>query len=275
MNVYLRYAAKTDYLPNPFYTKAYDAHILYILFGKGEIRLGDEVKPLTPGTLCYYPPGQAYWPISSSEEPLYFVTLNFDLTQDYTHKSQLLSPVAADIYDPALAQSTQIKLPYGLFKTYFVYSDLHHLRDDITAVADIFQSVSDYRRQKAAALLQYILYQLLDIPVSKSQNVFAQALSYIETNYAIIRSNDQISDALHYHSYYINRLFLLYTGYTLHRYIMDFKLKKAAELLVQTNLSISQVADAVGFENADHFSHRFAAKYGLPPTKFRSAPQLV
>ena len=135
--------------------------------------------------------------------------------------------------------------------------------------------MSDYGRQKAAALLQYTLYQLLDIPASKPQNVFAQALSYIETNYAVIRSNEQISDALHYHSYYINRLFQLYTGYTLHQYIMNFKLKKASEFLVQTNMSISQIAEAVGFDNADHFSHRFASKYGLSPTKFRSAPRLV
>ena len=143
MNVFLRFAARTGYLPNQFYTRAYDARILYILSGKGEIRFGEETKPLRPGTLCYYPPGQTYWPVSSTEEPLYFVTLNFDFNHAYADRPQLLPPVAAEAFQPAFAHFTQLDLPYDLFKTSFVYADLHHLHDDFIAVADVFNSISD------------------------------------------------------------------------------------------------------------------------------------
>lgn len=34
MDIFLRFAAETCHLPNPFFTKAYDARMLYILSGE-------------------------------------------------------------------------------------------------------------------------------------------------------------------------------------------------------------------------------------------------
>lgn len=44
---------------------------------------------------------------------------------------------------------------------------------------------------------------------------------------------------------------------------------KAAELLKLTNLSISDISNAVGYPNQLHFSRAFKNVYGVPPRQWR------
>ena len=50
---------------------------------------------------------------------------------------------------------------------------------------------------------------------------------------------------------------------------MNVKLKKSAEILLRTRLSVAAVAAECGFENPNHFSARFASFFGMPPTVYR------
>lgn len=47
------------------------------------------------------------------------------------------------------------------------------------------------------------------------------------------------------------------------------RLKKAAELLRQTDEPISQVGFLLCFRNAGHFSRRFSAQFGITPREYR------
>lgn len=275
MDIFLRFAAETDYLPNPFFTKAYDQRILYILSGEGELRFPEKSFPLHEGTLCFYPSGQSYWPVSSTENRLRFVTLNFDFTAQYADQVNVLPPVAAEKFQESLLLPSHLCVEHELYKAPFVFSDAHSLRDDFLSVSNIFNSNRTHRREAASARLCSMLYTLLDHTEAKASNAFSRALSYIDEHYADILSNQDIGRALHYHPYYLNRLFRQYTGHTLHHHLMDVRLKKAARLLMESDLSISEIAAAVGFENADHFSHCFAKRYGIPPTKFRRTARFV
>ena len=52
-------------------------------------------------------------------------------------------------------------------------------------------------------------------------------------------------------------------------FIKNIRLKQSAELLIQKNLSISDVAYATGFTTLSHFSSSFKELYGVSPTEFR------
>ena len=147
MNIFLRYAVATSYLPNPFFTRAYDARILYILDGEGEIRFPDKTLPLKRGTLCYYPSGQPYWPHSSTEKPLYFVTINFDFTHEYSHFSNVTPTLAAEKFVESSSMPTHLSQPYELFKHYFVIPDLHRFREDFIAVANLATESFPHHRE--------------------------------------------------------------------------------------------------------------------------------
>lgn len=275
MNIFLRYAVATSYLPNPFYTRAYDARLLYILDGEGEIRFSDKVMPLKSGTLCYYPPGNIYWPHSSADKPLYFVTINFDFTKEYSHYSHVTPTLAVEKYDEALMLPSHLNQPYEMFKSRFVLYDLHNLRDDFLAVANLSTSSRLHRRDAAGARLASILYTLLDISDTKQSNAVSQAIDYIERNLSKIDSNDTVADILHYHPNHLNRLFKEQLGITVHRYITEARIKKATELLSQSEMSISEISEAVGFKNPNHFSYVFTKLHGTSPTSFRRSSKLI
>lgn len=60
------------------------------------------------------------------------------------------------------------------------------------------------------------------------------------------------------------------TGYTPNEYIRVIRLKKAAELLKESEKNVSEVAYAVGFDNPYYFSKCFKEQFGMPPSQYRS-----
>jgi len=49
------------------------------------------------------------------------------------------------------------------------------------------------------------------------------------------------------------------------------RLERAASLLVRSNLSVKEIADATGFGSPYHFSNKFHGIYGVPPREYRKA----
>jgi AraC-like DNA-binding protein len=48
------------------------------------------------------------------------------------------------------------------------------------------------------------------------------------------------------------------------------RLKKAAELLVEGQLKIYEIADVVGFASQHHFARSFLKQFGLTPSEYQS-----
>ena len=46
-------------------------------------------------------------------------------------------------------------------------------------------------------------------------------------------------------------------------------MRKAAELLLNTNASVAEIALAVGLENEFYFSRLFKKRFSLPPSGYR------
>ncbi len=57
--------------------------------------------------------------------------------------------------------------------------------------------------------------------------------------------------------------------YPPNEYLLMLRLKKSLLLLVNPELSISDVADRVGFSDSNYFYRQFKRHYGLPPQKYR------
>jgi AraC-like DNA-binding protein len=49
------------------------------------------------------------------------------------------------------------------------------------------------------------------------------------------------------------------------------RLERAAALLVRSNLSVKEIADATGFASPYHFSNKFRGVYSIPPREYRKA----
>lgn len=67
---------------------------------------------------------------------------------------------------------------------------------------------------------------------------------------------------------YFKRLFIERFGVPPIRYVNDMRLERSRELLLTGKYSVSEIAEACGFENAYYFSRKFKEKYRFSPTQF-------
>ena len=65
------------------------------------------------------------------------------------------------------------------------------------------------------------------------------------------------------------RLFKEETGKSLQEYLIEFRLRKACELLRTTSYSIGAVACSVGYADPLYFTRLFHKRVGMSPTVYR------
>ena len=68
---------------------------------------------------------------------------------------------------------------------------------------------------------------------------------------------------------YLIKTFKEHYGVTPHKYLLNAKLRLAANLLAGTKSSIKEIADALGFYDEYHFSKAFKTTYHVSPTAYR------
>ena len=101
---------------------------------------------------------------------------------------------------------------------------------------------------------------------------------YVDFSVGFIRSNlhlpitvTELCDIIGVSQPYLYRIFADRFGMSPKKYIAMCKLSEAKRLLLETRLRISEVAMAVGFEDALAFSKFFSKNMGVSPTAFRTA----
>ena len=68
---------------------------------------------------------------------------------------------------------------------------------------------------------------------------------------------------------YLSHLFKRTTGYAVIEYLNKCRLSQAKILLINTQMSITEIAYSTGFLDSSNFSRLFKKNYGLSPTEFR------
>ena len=69
----------------------------------------------------------------------------------------------------------------------------------------------------------------------------------------------------------IERLFKRYVGQVPTKYYLDMRLRRARELLLQTPMSVMEIAVACGFQSPPHFSKCYRSMFGHSPSAERMA----
>ncbi|WP_051236979.1 bifunctional transcriptional activator/DNA repair enzyme AdaA [Paenibacillus pinihumi] len=98
----------------------------------------------------------------------------------------------------------------------------------------------------------------------------SQIAGFIETGYAEPLTLNALSQAFHGSPYHLQRTFKRIMGVSPSRYIQQVRMEKAKELLLHTDMSVMDIAVAVGISNAAHFATLFRKKTGCTPTTYSS-----
>ena len=104
---------------------------------------------------------------------------------------------------------------------------------------------------------------------SLDEELLKKAFRIVEENI----SNEQFDIPLFCTELGVSRTMLFlkikaWTNYTPNEFIHEIRLKRAAQLLEQNKLTVSEISYKVGFNNPKYFSKCFQKKYGETPTQF-------
>jgi AraC-like DNA-binding protein len=69
--------------------------------------------------------------------------------------------------------------------------------------------------------------------------------------------------------YYFSRAFTACVGVPPYRYLIELRIRRAAALLRETELTVTQICMRVGFRNLPHFTTTFRRHTGLTPSAYR------
>lgn len=97
-----------------------------------------------------------------------------------------------------------------------------------------------------------------------------EALNYIEQNFQNDISVENIASFCGLNRTYFGRIFKETVGKSPQQFLLSYRMAKAAELLKLTQLSISDIGNAVGYPNQLHFSRAFKNVYGVSPREWRN-----
>lgn len=103
----------------------------------------------------------------------------------------------------------------------------------------------------------------------------ARATLFIDNNYVLNLSLDDIVDASGLSKYHFTRLFHKTINLTPIQYLTKTRINKSIELLRNEELTIDDIALKVGFSNGNYFSKVFRSSLGVPPGEYRNNKSFI
>ncbi len=227
----------------------------------------DNTVRLTPGDIFLIPSGEMH-SLKAPDEGVRFVFL-FDITAiSKLHgfasiQSVMKEPLLINkntyphIYDDVYHILLQMRNEYfnrnefaeltifSLLLNLFVKLGSNHLND-----VNLFPSARPYKQK------EYM-------------NKFNDVMDYIDAHYMEDFTLEDVAAAIGFSKYHFSRLFKQYTDCSFCAYICRRRIKAAAELLEQPDLSITEIAMQSGFPSISTFNRVFRQQKNCSPSEYR------
>lgn len=105
---------------------------------------------------------------------------------------------------------------------------------------------------------------------NRYRNVVDEVCGYIEENYAQEElSLNLLASHVNFSPNHLSMVFSQQTGQTFIKYLTDFRMNKAKELLRCTAKRSSEISIEVGYKDPHYFSYLFKKTQGMTPTQYR------
>lgn len=137
-----------------------------------------------------------------------------------------------------------------------------------------------YKQRCKACILDLLVYLIRNYVVAelsgesgvqrrKNQQRCNSVIMFIENNYMQHITNQQLADLAYLSKDRFEHLFKECVGIPPQQFLNEIRLKKAANLIKKGNMTISEIAIAVGFKDYNHFSRQFRKCYKCTPQEMR------
>lgn len=220
---------------------------LYLISaGQGHLDVNGRRIMLNPGYAYFIPAGLTFnYGCGNHMEKLYF----------HLH---LIKPNGYDLADglPFISKCTLEKEVLDNMRMHYnrkCWEDVFYLEQNIRFIT--LQLLNQYDIMKETLITYSCLTE--------------EAMRYIQANLCAGMTTKQVADALFVSDTTLSRKFRQETGKTIHRYIEDMVFNLACKRLTDSEQSLREISDELGFCDSFYFSRRFRERYGEPPSHYR------
>jgi AraC-like DNA-binding protein len=242
-----------------------DLGFLFVWSGRGMLTVEEQAITLRPGVVVITRPGGRYAAAPSDANRLGITRIRFDLFDEHG------APVRDDAELPPQVLDVA-NVPYVDAVTRRVV--------ELTARTAQDSSETELRDVEVAAQLFAALMRDLD----EKRNDLCEPPPGTERRHALLASEaasrinespqdapslEELSQLAGYTKDHFARVFKKVVGQTPHDYLINARVRRARQLLVESNLSIKEIASALGYRDIYFFSRQFKAKMGMTPSEAR------
>ena len=141
---------------------------------------------------------------------------------------------------------------------------------------EITDELSITKKDELNKVLQSLGFDLIDDKksqlIEKIKNTIVELVHYsdeqLKTNFS-----KHISKLLHHDYSYLSNLFSEIEGTTIEKYFIAQKIEKVKELLKYDELTLSEIAERLGYSSVAYLSNQFKKQTGLTPSFYKSLKQ--
>ena len=190
-------------------------------------------------------------------------------TKKHGKYSEIKFSATSPISEDSRMQITDSQLVSMLFHQIIrEYADLNSLADEPAAayLSALLQAMQQDRRYQKRQSPQF-----RHVDASGYSELSQKIIHYLESHYSKDLSLDDLALAMDYNKSYLCVAFKKDTRQTILDCLNMIRIRKAAELIVYSDHSLSQVAEMCGFSSVSHFNRVFLKYAGITPGQCRRA----
>ena len=140
------------------------------------------------------------------------------------------------------------------------------------AYLDTFTSIQELYAKKRRLEIFSLFYKMIDNLSCENtalSHPLDPAILYIEAHLSDpTLSNTDLARVLEISEVYLRKLFLAQFKTTPKQYILDLRIQKAKQMLVETPFTVMAISEECGFTNPYHFSRVFKQRTGFTPRQY-------
>lgn len=242
--------------------------LYYVVQGKGVRMTGDTLMPFAAGDIVLIPPSMPhYWEyeVSSANESGEVAYLMVAFSNELiTNCIKVFPEIRNFLYGRTL---TGEALKYGKNSSILI-------KNSLRAMAGL----NDLGQLSEMLKLLPVIFTTSDhicigkpIRVERDIRRLQEIATYVMAHYVHNITLDEVASHIGMNRSAFCTFFKRNKGITFSRFVMNYRLETARELLISTNKQISEICYTVGFSDLPHFTRVFKAIYGEAPSYYRKS----
>ena len=228
--------------------------LFYIVGGKGQFLIQDQLHPVNVNNLVIINPNVPHTEVSLNAQPLEYIVLGIE-------GIELRSSDASNGQFSILDQFESVEVS-GCLRN--ILREMEMKNAGYKDVCQAYMEILIIRLMRNTALA------IPSQPQAISTNRQCAAVRrYIDLHFKEPLTLEQLAEEGHMNKYYLSHAFKREYGVSPINYLISRRLEESKYLLAETDLSMSQIAQLLGFSSLSYFSQVFRKTQGLSPMEYR------